>query len=476
VVEAIVNGTISANGTTPRSLNTKVARNLATTTKTAPQMVGITPRWLLRLLPWVQVEAGTYRINRCKVLVVGDGRIAIDTVDGEVRVNHRDLRELSFLRDLDDSDLEALANLFISKNYEAGDTIVQAGDACDTFFIIAHGRLEKWRAGPYGKKASEVILAEGDYFGETALLDEGKHQVSVQALTPCLLLMLECAQVDRLMQERPHLRSVLKQAAAQRRSARDANINEHGEQLINLASGHTGELDLPETFVDYEEMPREYSLGLAQSVLRMHTRVSDLYSVPFDQLREQVRLTIEAIREQQEWALLNNPDFGLLNNVVPSQRVRTRHGPPTPDDMDELLSRVWKKPAFFLASPDAIAAFGRECTRRGVPPPTIELFGCPFLTWRGVPFFPSNKLEMNSRGTTSILLMRVGEKEQGVIGLHQTGIPDEQSPGLSMRSMGIDNKAIASYLITANFSVAVLVDDALAVLENVETSHYYEYK
>jgi hypothetical protein len=144
--------------------------------------------------------------------------------------------------------------------------------------------------------------------------------------------------------------------------------------------------------------------------------------------------------------------------------------------MDELLSRVWKKPAFFLAHPDAIAAFGRECTRRGVPPPTLDLFGCPFLTWRGVPLIPSNKLGMDKHGTTSILLMRVGEKEQGVIGLQKTGIPDEQSPGLSMRFMGIDNKAIASYLITAYFSIAVLVDDALAVLENVETSHYHVYR
>lgn len=63
--------------------------------------------------------------------------------------------------------------------------------------------------------------------------------------------------------------------------------------------------------------------------------------------------------------MLNHPEFGLLNNIVASQRVRTRTGAPTPDDLDELLTRVWKQPAFFLAHPKAIAAFGRECTRRG---------------------------------------------------------------------------------------------------------------
>ena len=50
-----------------RSVTTSVARNLANTTKTPPQMMSITPRWLLSLIPWVQVEGGTYRVNRTKV-------------------------------------------------------------------------------------------------------------------------------------------------------------------------------------------------------------------------------------------------------------------------------------------------------------------------------------------------------------------------------------------------------------------------
>jgi len=33
---------------------------------------------------------------------------------------------------------------------------------------------------------------------------------------------------------------------------------------------------------------------------------------------------------------------------------------------------VWKQPAFFLTHPEGIAAFGRECTRRGVPPANGE--------------------------------------------------------------------------------------------------------
>ena len=132
---------------------------------------------------------------------------------------------------------------------------------------------------------------------------------------------------------------------------------------------------LPGTFVDYELAPREYELSVAQTVLRVHTRVADLYNQPMNQIEQQLRLTVEALRERQEHELVNNRDFGLLHNADVNQRIHTRTGPPTPDDMDELLAPVWKEPAFFLAHPRAIAAFGRECSRRGVYPDSVDVGG-----------------------------------------------------------------------------------------------------
>jgi hypothetical protein len=238
-------------------------------------------------------------------------------------------------------------------------------------------------------------------------------------------------------------------------------------------SGHD-ERTLPQTYVDYDEAPREYMLSAVNTVVEVHTRVSDLYSVPHNQIAEQLRLSIETVKEKQEAELINNAEYGLLNNVAPSMRISTRSGPPTPDDLDELISRVWKEPGFFLAHPKAIASFGRECTRRGVPPPTVTMFGSPFLTWRGIPLIPSDKIGTEGN-KTSILLMRTGEAKQGVVGLYQPGLPGEQSMGLSVRFMGINDKAIASYLVSLYCSLSVLTDDALGVLENVTTDHYHVY-
>jgi hypothetical protein len=243
---------------------------------------------------------------------------------------------------------------------------------------------------------------------------------------------------------------------------------------IDVACPPRDESELPQTFVPYDEAPREYFLNSVATVLDVHTRVSDLYSSPYDQIKEQLRLTIETIKERQEGELINNADYGMLANVAPEQTITTLTGPPTPDDLDQLLTKVWKEPAFFLAHPLAIAAFGRECTSRGVPPPTISLFGSQFLTWRGIPLIPSDKVAVEGN-KTKILLLRTGEKRQGVVGLFQPGLTGEQGPGLSVRFMGINRSAIASYLISLYCSLAILTDDALAVLDGVEVDRYRDY-
>jgi Phage capsid-like protein len=256
------------------------------------------------------------------------------------------------------------------------------------------------------------------------------------------------------------------------------NRTKPGETTVAAVCGQKTDQELPSSYVDYVEKPREYTLSSIKTVLGVHSRITDLYSSPHDQLKEQLRLTVESLKERQEFELLNNSDYGLLKNVDASQRIPTRSGPPTPDDLDELIARVWKEPGFFLAHPRAIAAFGREATLRGVPPATVTLFGSPFITWRGIPLIPSDKIPLTGKAgshKTSILLLRTGEAKQGVVGLFQPGLQGEQGPGLSVRFMGIDRTTIASYLVSLYCSAAILVDDAIASLENVDVDTYHEY-
>jgi hypothetical protein len=282
-------------------------------------------------------------------------------------------------------------------------------------------------------------------------------------LTSCTVLALPRQAFEEVARQSDGLQAHLERFRAQAQRPQ----NKRGEAKIELTAGHEGEPQLTPTFVDYDRTPREYELSVAQTVLRVHTRVADLYSNPMDQTEQQLRLTIEALRERQEHEMINNRDFGLLHNADLSQRISTRTGPPTPEDLDLLLSRR-RKSRFFLAHPATIAAFGRECNRRGLYPPPVDVDGRMMMAWRGVPILPCDKIPITTTGTSSILVMRIGVDDEGVIGLRQTGIPDEVEPGCNVRFMGINNQAIISYLVSTYYSAAVLVPDALGVLDNVE--------
>ncbi|MGN5637644.1 family 2B encapsulin nanocompartment shell protein [Streptomyces sp. AC154] len=451
------------------SLGTAAARNLASTTKSAPQMQEITSRWLLRMLPWVETKGGAYRVNRRLAYTVGDGKVEFVQDGAEVRVIPQELGELALLRGFDDLDaLNAIAGRCVQRDFRAGETLVERGAAADRIHLIAHGRIGQTSVGGYGDEIALDVLADGDRFGDNALLDEdARWEQTAVAETSGTLLTLSRADFMSVVASAPGLRDHIEQFTSRSRQAQ----NHRGEAEIAMSAGHTGEHALPGAFADYELNPREYELSVAQTILRIHTRVADLYNGPMNQTEEQLRLTIEALRERQEHELINNREFGLLHNTDFKQRIQPHSGAPTPDDLDELLCRR-RGSKFFLAHPRTIAAIGREFNSRGLYPDHVDLGGQQVPAWRGVPILPCNKIPVTQERTSSILCMRTGEENQGVVGLHQTGLPDEYEPGLSVRFMGLDEKAITSYLVTTYYSAAILVPDAVGVLENVQIANW----
>ncbi|TQM26239.1 family 2B encapsulin nanocompartment shell protein [Nocardia bhagyanarayanae] len=447
-----------------KSLSTGAAHQLAHTTKSEPQMQGISSRWLTRTLPWVQVNGGIYRVNRRLTHTVGNGEVEFAVDGGQARVIPLELQELPPLRGFDDEEtLAALAQRFEQRDLEPGSVVAEFGNPMNQVILIVHGKLAKIGTGEFGEQTKVGMLGTGDYFGVETLLDSSAiWPVTVKTVTKTTMLVLRRQVLDEMVDTAPALREQLERAAA----APAHRQNSKGEADIEISSGHDGEPLLEGTFVDYDAAPREYELSLAQSVLRVHSRVADLFNDPMNQVEQQLRLTIEALYERREHDLVNNPDFGLLHNCDLKQRIYTESGPPSPDDMDELLS-MRRSTKMFLAHPKAIAAFGRECTKRGIYPDPVDVDGHRVPAWRGVPIYPCGKIPVSENGTTSILAMRLGEKDQGVIGLHQTGIPDEFEPSLNVRFKGIDDRSIISYLVSCYYSAAVLVPDALGVLDNV---------
>src|SRR5262245_61349039 len=93
---------------------------------------------------------------------------------------------------------------------------------------------------------------------------------------------------------------------------------------------------LPVALSNYDEQPREYLLSSITTTIQVDTRISDLFRSPMEQVKEQLTLTVEKLKEKQENELINNRGYGLRHNADPEMRITSRSGAPTPDDLDEL--------------------------------------------------------------------------------------------------------------------------------------------
>ena len=159
--------------------------------------------------------------------------------------------------------------------------------------------------------------------------------------------------------------------------------------------------------------------------------------------------------------------LSLCSGPAHSPRVTLQRPFLAPLHQPAALNRAPIRPILFLAHPRAIAAFGRECNKRGLYPTVVDVQGHKMQAWRGVPILPCDKLPISRENTTAILAMRISEDDQGVVGLHNAGIPDEVEPSLTVKRMAMTDQAITQYLVSTYYSAAVLVPDALGVLENV---------
>lgn len=468
---------------TQNSISIESAKQLSITTNTPPQIPSLTPRWLLKMLPWVNVENGIYRINEVQ-FIESERRHRVsmpENKDGsmlkDINFLSESMKQITLFDKMPEKYLDQLANAVEVKNLKPQEIVIKEGDIGDEFFIILDGKLEAKAKGAHGRDIFLNHLLAGDYFGELALLESVERKATIASVTKSTVACLKRSVFDEIITDF-NIKKELDQIANDRRKKLSI-FSQYGESQVPMLSAHNGEPTLPRGYADYNLHPKEIHLSIVQSLLGIHTRVTDLYNNPYDQLESQLKVVIQNIREREEWEIINNPEFGLLSNVSLDQVIDTIAGAPTPDDLDALIRLVWKSPSIFLAHPKAIEAFGRECTFRGVPPATTNMYGTNFLTWRGIPLVPSDKLlvrDENGVETTEIILMRLGENAQGVIGLHKNDIGSAQRmPSLSVQPMGIDDKAVANYLVTKYFSVAVLVPDAIGVLRNVKLNSFHNY-
>ena len=237
---------------------------------------------------------------------------------------------------------------------------------------------------------------------------------------------------------------------------------------------------IPESNINFDKDPEVIELFSIETLVKVPAKVADINNVPYNQKELQLKLTFEKIFEMKEdlifyYGIKNNVQYdenkhkyGLLNYVRNHDRMMKETGQIFElNILDKMLSNVWIKPTFFIAHPNILNQIMCQCTENGIYPNQIELFGFSFMTWRGIPIIPCDKLQRKEENKTlyDIFLIRTGENDSGVVILHNNNINYGQTVSSVVKETSTDDKGLISYRVSHYFNVAVLSENSIYMCE-----------
>lgn len=123
------------------------------------------------------------------------------------------LRKIPLFSQLSEDQLRKVLDLCEQRRYEAGVKVVVEGEEGDEMFIVQQGEVEVTKAITVQVQGQEqvsfkkrlVVLREGNYFGEVALLAADTRSATVFALTDLVVWVLQGAPMQKLMAADPDL-------------------------------------------------------------------------------------------------------------------------------------------------------------------------------------------------------------------------------------------------------------------------------
>ncbi len=126
------------------------------------------------------------------------------------------LRSIPLLTPLSDAQLASLATRFVCERATPGHTVIREGDVGSLFYMVARGSVSVTRRGEGGEPHEVARLADGDQFGEMALLYDMPRSATVTTTTDCLFLTLTRHHFLDLIGTTPDLRENVEKVAQAR--------------------------------------------------------------------------------------------------------------------------------------------------------------------------------------------------------------------------------------------------------------------
>ena len=142
------------------------------------------------------------------------------------------LRHVRLFAGLSEEDLEAIAEVSVSRRYQAGEVVFREGDGGDTCYIVRSGLARAVRQHSDGRSITLSHFGPGDIFGELAMFDEEPRSATVDVIDALEAMAIPGRDMQRLMREYPEIAVKLNTALAQRLRATNERLARQSFQTV----------------------------------------------------------------------------------------------------------------------------------------------------------------------------------------------------------------------------------------------------
>ncbi|MFZ2012607.1 MAG: Crp/Fnr family transcriptional regulator [Nocardioides sp.] len=126
------------------------------------------------------------------------------------------MSEVDIFADLDDAEMNALAEAAPMKTYSLGSLIYSPHQPVETLFILKGGRVRIFRISADGRALTTAIITPGTIFGEMVIVGQQMHDSFAEALDDVVVCVMTKADVRRLLLGDPRIATRISETLGRR--------------------------------------------------------------------------------------------------------------------------------------------------------------------------------------------------------------------------------------------------------------------
>ncbi|MDD2716306.1 MAG: tetratricopeptide repeat protein [Candidatus Wallbacteria bacterium] len=139
------------------------------------------------------------------------------------------LKQIPIFHNLEEESLKKINDLIETKNFQKGKVLFYQGDPGDIFYIIKKGTVSVMKKIE-NEQQKVAELAEGDFFGEMALIEGEPRNATIICETECQLLAITKEKFDTLLKVNLSISLKIMKVMSQRFKERAAKTTTAGDQ------------------------------------------------------------------------------------------------------------------------------------------------------------------------------------------------------------------------------------------------------